>query len=82
LFIVRATIGRRSSHATWSPSMKWCKTSYRTWIVRSVCLSVWGWKAVEDLDWDFKHLQKSFQNFEMNLVSRSDMRTLGIPWCW
>jgi len=47
--------------------------------IRSVCPSVWGWKAVERFCWIPSALHISFTNAEVNRGSQSKMILLGSP---
>jgi len=61
------------------PEVQGCKYCLIQAFIRSVCLSVQGWKAVERFCWIPSALHISFANAEMNQGLRSEMILLGSP---
>ena len=54
----------------------------RSRLILSVCLSVWGWYAVDNLGWIPNLLQMSFITCEANCGPLSDTIPVGSPWCF
>ena len=61
----------------------WQSSSYRlkTSFTRSVCISVWTWKVMLNINFFSTFLKKCLQNAIINFGSRSDTITIINPWC-
>ena len=53
----------------------------RIWFTHSVCLSDYGWKAVDLLLWILQRCNSRFVKREVNCVPQSETMSLGRPWC-
>jgi len=51
------------------------------WLSRSVWLSVCGWNAVDIRDRIPESCRNSFHTSDVNLESRSEITSVGSPWC-
>lgn len=55
------------------------KAASRSWLARSVCLLVWGWKAEERLTEAPRAEQRAFQTWKTNFRPHLDTMSTAIP---
>ena len=80
LLSANSEVGQHSSQSFWSLRMRVHNTCVIEQVALSVAPSVCGWNAVDIRSFVPNSRCSSFQNLEVNFVSRSDMMDLGTPW--
>ena len=73
-------MGNQSAHLSWFSAVNNRRYCWRSRFIRSVCPSVCGWCAVDNLGVILRHLHKSFITCDANWGPWSDTIECGSPW--
>jgi len=82
LFWANSAIGRRPTQLSCSWLMNAQRYASIAWLRRSVCPSVWWWKAIDILGLMLDSHRNSCHVSEVNRESQSETMSMGSLWCF
>ena len=82
LLYANSAIGSSNAQLSYSLLTNAQRYASIVWLRRSVCPSVWGWKAVDIRGQLLSSPKNPLQVSKVNRESRSETISVGIPWCF